>query len=677
MTQVRISACLALALTASIAQAQTGTPLAGMSIEELLNLRVTATTKMDAMSIRRAPGVVRVFTREDIERFGFVTLRDVLANVPGVQIQEYRAGHQAVWFRGIKQRYNNKILWIIDGVPLRDSFYGHQAVDEGVPLGMVERIEIITGPGSVLYGTNAFAGVVSITTRSAGAGHEARNLRGAYGTNASGEQGAEFAGGPFYGFVDHVSTSGFSPDLNSDGLAWQHVQDRQRTYGLFKVGGAGLEATASFFNHTYADTYRRSGRDRFFSRDPAYGSLRYHRELTPSVELKVLGYYESYPLKRTDIRFAAPGQVSQTNEDVYNTSLMGVDTDLSYHRGSHSVIAGTSVQMDRSNTIVSRQVASISTTSPSLVVEQVSRRDVGLFVQDVWALTPSIDVTSGVRYDALSAFSNEFSYRTALTGEHAGLYGKLLFGTAFRVPSYREYLDFTSYNPVLRPEHLQTLEAQVGRKFKRADVNLTFYNNTYRDLIKEILVKTIATPTGVRRLNTEYSINAPTSTIRGLEFLAHVYPLDRLDVTIGLSHLLSATETIGELDRAITPTVPVESGPADVQFLARYTVNSLIDYRLTSRGDHVGLAATGTSSRLVPPDYQSAVPAAERDPSNAAGFVRLDAFSAIRLTASLRLNVRAVNILDQRIYSPPFDHATEYDAQWQGRSFRAELTLKY
>ena len=79
----------------------------------------------------------------------------------------------------------------------------------------------------------------------------------------------------------------------------------------------------------------------------------------------------------------------------------------------------------------------------------------------------------------------------------------------------------------------------------------------------------------------------------------------------------------------------------------------------------------------MPPDYQSAVPAAERDPSNAAGFVRLDAFSAIRLTASLRLNVRAVNILDQRIYSPPFDHATEYDAQWQGRSFRAELTLKY
>ena len=99
-------------------------------------------------------------------------------------------------------------------------------------------------------------------------------------------------------------------------------------------------------------------------------------------------------------------------------------------------------------------------------------------------MTPSIDVTSGVRYDQLSDFKDEFGYRAALTGEHASYYGKLLYGTAFRVPSYRGALDFVSYNLALRPEHLHTFEAQIGRQFKAADVNLTFYNNAYRDLIK-------------------------------------------------------------------------------------------------------------------------------------------------------------------------------------------------
>ncbi len=669
--------CLALTWGTSVARAQTsGTRLSEMPIEELLNLRVTATTKTDSQSIRKAAGVVRVFTREDLDRFGFVTLRDVLVNVPGVQVQEYRAGHQAVWFRGIKQRYNNKVLWLIDGVPLRDSYYGHQALDEAVPLDMVERIEIITGPGSVLYGTNAFAGVVSITTKSR-TSRDARNLRVASGTDATRQQAAEFAAGPFYGFIDHLSTSGFSPALNSDGKAWQHDEDRERTYGLFKVGGSGVEATVSFFDHGYADTYRKSGRDRFFSRDPVYGSVRYHRNLTSNLELRILGYSEYYPLKRTELRFTAPGQLSSTDEDTYNTSLHGADADVSYRRGPHSVIAGTSVQMDRSHTMQSGRISPAPRMSPGLAVDHVSRRDTGLFVQDVWSLTPSIDVTGGVRYDLLSDFTDEFSYRAALTAEHASFYGKLLYGTAFRVPSYREYLDVVSYNFALRPEHLSSFEAQIGRRFKVADVNLAFYNNAYRDLIKEILVGTIATPTGVRTLNDEYSINAPRSTIRGLELQARVYPLDRLDVTVGLSRLLSATETIGPLDPSITPAVAVTTETAPAQFLARYTANVLVDYRLTSRGDHVGFNAAGTSRRLVPPDYQHAVGAANRDVSNAAGFVQVDAFSTIRLPASLQLNLRAVNLFDRRIFSPPFDNATDYDAEWPGRSLRAALTFKY
>lgn len=138
-----------------------------MSLEELLNIKVVSTTK-SSISLQKAPGIIRVFTKDDFDKYGATTLLEVLNNIPGIQMQEYRAGHQLVWIRGVQQRYNNKVLLLIDGVPMRDSYYGNFNVDEMLPLDMVEKIEIINGPGSVLYGANSFSGVINITTKSKG-----------------------------------------------------------------------------------------------------------------------------------------------------------------------------------------------------------------------------------------------------------------------------------------------------------------------------------------------------------------------------------------------------------------------------------------------------------------------------------------------------------------------------
>jgi outer membrane receptor protein involved in Fe transport len=370
--------------------------------------------------------------------------------------------------------------------------------------------------------------------------------------------------------------------------------------------------------------------------------------------------------------------VRRINEDHYDTSLQGVDVNLSRRAGPHALVGGAAWQMDRSHDMTGGEVFPLRTSSAQMIVPSVSRQDVGMFIQDVWSLGPSVDITSGVRYDALSAFKDEFSYRTALAINHRGAYGKVLYGTAFRVPLYREYLDATSYNFGLRPEHVSTFEAQAGHRSRLADVNVTFYHNAYRDLIKEILVATIATPTGIRTLaGDEYSINADRSTIRGLEFQAQTHPTERLDVTVGVSRLLSATETMGALDPLVTPSDPVSPGTINAEFLAKYTANALVDYRLTARGDRVGVQATSLSHRLVPPDYQSAVPTENRDTSNAAGFVRVDAFATIRVLPRAHLDFKALNLFDRTIFSPSFDNVTGYDTQWQGRSFRIQLKVTY
>ena len=387
-----------------------------LSIEDLIDLEVTAATKTKGVSVHKAPSVIRVFTREDIAAYGFQTLRDVLVNVPGFQIQEYRAAHQAAWVRGIKSRYNNKVLWLIDGVPIRDSYYGHSGIDEILPLNMVEQIEVINGPGSVLYGANAFSGVVSITTRKPNRSPETElTTRTSYGSYTSVQGAVELNRGSIYAYGQHDSTNGFSPELNANGKAWVHPQDRRRTYALLKFGSEHLEGSFSLTDYHHADTYRKSGRDRFFTRQPTYGSMRYRREAGRSGSISLLSYYEYYPLKKKEFKFNAPGQLKSVDEERLNTSLYGTEFDYSLEASKHTLVMGGSFQADRSNDIRLLELRPERASAPGLAVPGVHRKNAGAFVQDIWSLGDHVELTTGIRYDYLSDFDDSLNYRMGLT----------------------------------------------------------------------------------------------------------------------------------------------------------------------------------------------------------------------------------------------------------------------
>ena len=130
-----------------------------LSLEELLNIEVY-TPSLVPLPITQAPGVVRVFTKDDIDRGGYQTLLELLSQVPGIQISYGRDGDQLIWLRGIQGDSNSKILLLIDGTKMRSYHDGSFPIDEYLPLGNVERIEVMNGPGSVLYGSGSFAGVI-------------------------------------------------------------------------------------------------------------------------------------------------------------------------------------------------------------------------------------------------------------------------------------------------------------------------------------------------------------------------------------------------------------------------------------------------------------------------------------------------------------------------------------
>jgi len=134
----------------------------------LLNTKVTVASKT-AESMNAAPGIITVITRPEIEGFAGQNLGQVLNRVVGMALlsPDIFPG-QSLVIRGQETTpYNNHVLVLLNGRPMRDPITGglNGSFWNAFPLGMVEKIEIIRGPGSVLYGSCAYSGVVNVVTQ--------------------------------------------------------------------------------------------------------------------------------------------------------------------------------------------------------------------------------------------------------------------------------------------------------------------------------------------------------------------------------------------------------------------------------------------------------------------------------------------------------------------------------
>ncbi len=666
--------CITAAASARVQDVESGLSteaLLDLSFEDLLSISVSSTTK-SSMRIQKAPGVVRVFTAEDIKKYHFHTLKEILMNIPGMQVNEYRAGHQMVWTRGVQGRYNNKTLLLIDGVPIRDSYYGHINLDEMLPLNQVENIEIINGPGSVLYGANAFASVIKITTknkgRSARAAHAGQN-------SATGAVEADYKGA--YAYLGYFQSDGFSPELNSRGKSWRHPQDNERSYLLLKHESGSLQAIASYTDYEYQERYKKAKSDYTLIRKPKYLSLRYAAETDGNGSLNAQAYLSHYTLKKEKHKYKSAGVLKWYREEFLDTYLFGADIDYSLRMDDHAFIMGVSYQQDQGDDIKQRELLpDLQEYEPSMLDGGVTRESTGIFLQDMWEVTPQVSLIAGMRYEFLSDFDDEISYRLGATAQFDDIYGKILYGTAFRIPSYREYLDIVAFNPELEPEHLNTFEVQLGYLFDKADVNLTFFLNSYKDFIGEINVDTISAPSGVRDIdNDEMAFNFADKTISGLELYGVFRPLNNLSLMAGASYILDATEELGDIDAGVKTTFEVDAGKTEISYLSDLTLNLAAAYTFNNKYT-LGANLFYLSDRKKPGDYQKSAPVDVRDDRNADAYYLLDLFASINFTDNFTTRFKISNLFDEEIYSPPFGGA-KYDLEWPGREYRVEVAYRF
>ena len=119
--------------------------------------------------ITRAPAVATVITARDIAAMGATDLDQALESVPGLHVSMSNVAMQPIYeFRGIATKNNPEVLMLVNGIPITSVLWGNRGeVWGGMPLENVERIEVIRGPGSALYGADAFSGVINIITKTA------------------------------------------------------------------------------------------------------------------------------------------------------------------------------------------------------------------------------------------------------------------------------------------------------------------------------------------------------------------------------------------------------------------------------------------------------------------------------------------------------------------------------
>src|SRR5205823_3694158 len=170
------------------AQADAAGELKRLSVEELMNVEVTSVAK-EPQRLLQAAASIQVITAQDIRRSGATSIPEALRLADNLQVSQINAHDWAISARGFNTNLANKLLVLIDGRAVYTPLYGGVLWDvQDYLLEDVDRIEVISGPGGTLWGTNAVNGVINIVTRAA------RDTQGLYVSGGGGQQLREQAG---------------------------------------------------------------------------------------------------------------------------------------------------------------------------------------------------------------------------------------------------------------------------------------------------------------------------------------------------------------------------------------------------------------------------------------------------------------------------------------------------
>jgi len=501
--------------------------LLNLSFEDLFNIKIVTASKNE-QTISKAPATIAVITAKQIDDRGYQSVGEALGCVAGMyplnDYMQYNVGIRGVnggmraWSRIIKVMINGQA---VSFRPSSEAFLG----EELIPMSAIERIEIIKGPASALYGANAYLGVINIITKKSNK-QVSGEITGKYadGTNVNGQGGELFANGKLNNFNYLVSSSysnynrfklhpvdvpGYNKyatlandnDISNPTSFYSKIDYNHGKGGdiSFDFNYQNLNTSGEFQDWGAVTHNNRTHQINYYSR------IKYEKELFDNFKTNAsITHSKSMlgPDDKLDIDTTSTSWI--TRKVGCNAIDIVVNMDYTFTKES-TIKIGLDFTNENNDllTYYLNQIGKVPQPQQGISFGDTTFRNTGVFLQSI--LSPSeilhmhilkkLGITCGLRYDMHNIYGNVFNYRLAGVYSFSNyVYIKLLYGTSFKAPSaaqlYSNYIAVGDVigNPDLKPERARTLELTTGIKpHKSLSITSTIFYNIINDKVELIL----------------------------------------------------------------------------------------------------------------------------------------------------------------------------------------------
>ena len=616
--------------------------------------QVTVTASGHAQQLEDAPASISVITREQIEQRYYQDATDALRDIPGVIITGGGSGDRGndIVIRGMPAQYT---LILVDGKPVstretRPNGSAGFEQDWLPPLQAIERIEVVRGPMSTLYGSDAIGGVINVITRKVaeewGGAVQLDTIIQDDSRSGDIQQGNFSLSGPLL-----ADTLG----LQVYGRASSRQEDRF-VDGFEEKNLKNLNARLSFTPTDNQDFTLEAGRTKQDRRSligysaPATGCrggcTDSDNEFTR--EVLALSHTGRWDFGTTDSYVQREEAENLTREmKVTNTSAK---TALVAPLGDHLLTVGANFEKEEPSDETSNQISDRT---------EVDASKWALFAEDEWMLPGNVSVTGGVRLD------DDENYGSHVSPRLYGVWGmaprwtlKGGVSTGFRSPSLREITpDWGQVsrggdvygNPDLEPE--TSVNKELGLYFNAGrdlQANVTVFHNDFKDKITRIACPPSVCPGGPNQFGSDptYRVNVDEAVTQGVEAAVSTTLARTLDLT------LSYTYTDSEQKSGEYKGEPLNQVP-------KHLASLQADWRVTSRlSPWLAVRYRGEESQPTTGPSSSSIVA----PSN----TLVDAGLAFKLTPQATLNTGIYNIADKEIFQDEYGYVEDGRRYWLG-----------
>jgi iron complex outermembrane receptor protein len=478
---------------------QNSADLTSLSLEALMEIEVPVVfgaSKFEQKATE-APSSVTVITSDEIKRYGYRTLADILQSVQGFYVS-YDRNYSSLGSRGVNlSDSNNRILLLVNGHRLNNNLSDSAAIgtDFILDVDLIDHVEIIRGPSAVLYGNNAFFGVINVITRQGKqlngaevsgeyASYDTYKTRVTYGKLFT--NGVQLLlSGTYYDSAgpDRLFYKKFNTPDQNNGVAQNMDGDSSGSffgslgYADFTLEGAFISREkknpTAQFGSTFNDPRLQTTDDR------GYTSLKYAHSFPEIVDVTAQVYYDQSDFEIGYPTAIGPGAASFSKEKDAG-EWWGTEVEFNKRLWERHIITFGAEYRD--DFLQHREVFD---PASGKVFSDASRDRLsyGVYLQGDFMLRTNLHFNGGVRYDQYGNFNPAFNPRLALIynpWKTATL--KAIYGTAFRAPNFLELSDprFQDIKPEEITSYELVYEQEIGRHLRSS---VSGFYNQMQDLI--------------------------------------------------------------------------------------------------------------------------------------------------------------------------------------------------